>query len=280
MNDVAVSGESTEKKYFTMLPNFIDDLDLSPYAFRLYVHLRRLAAGGSEIKSSVKRLAKSCKCSAGSIQNAKHELVSMSLITIKVYSNDRFVFHSIIVLDVWERNINSFAKKDHSRGERSYSPSERVHSPDERVHSPDERHHSPDERIEESNTEERTKKESKEEYSINTEFWKNELILDGFDENSINQKKIINLKHQVLSNENYFMPVIKRLKLTKLDFQELSEIYSSERFENPPESDDHLRKSFRLFLDNAKNLLKKQSDNSNYQKGNAKKFEKFVYPIN
>ncbi|GAF99333.1 unnamed protein product, partial [marine sediment metagenome] len=34
---------SEDRAYFTMMPNIIDDMGLDPYAFRLYVHLRRVA---------------------------------------------------------------------------------------------------------------------------------------------------------------------------------------------------------------------------------------------
>jgi hypothetical protein len=57
--------EVTYRRYFTIIPNMVDDLGLSPYAYRLYGHFRRVAGEAGECWQSTATLAETCKMSRG-----------------------------------------------------------------------------------------------------------------------------------------------------------------------------------------------------------------------
>ncbi|RLC33282.1 hypothetical protein DRH14_05150 [Candidatus Shapirobacteria bacterium] len=67
---------------YTMVPDYILSLGLSPYAFTLYVHLRAMARGdrtGWHWKST-RALAQECNMSIGEVSQAKRELETAGLI--------------------------------------------------------------------------------------------------------------------------------------------------------------------------------------------------------
>ena len=102
-----------------MLPNLIDDMNLDPYAFRLYVHLRRVAGEKGACWQSTDTLAETCNMSAGAVSNAKKELAERGLITIEQRAKNGTHYHHITITDIWKQNFAAF------------SPDESTLSPDE-----------------------------------------------------------------------------------------------------------------------------------------------------
>ena len=106
-----------DRAFFYQIPNVIDDIyDLSPYAYRLYGHLRRVIGDREEqgyCNENEKTLAHNCAMSTGSISKAKRELVAKGLIVIDRRKNPNggkpndFIF----LTDVWKRNKEYFEKK-------------------------------------------------------------------------------------------------------------------------------------------------------------------------
>ena len=104
-----VVDASNERKYFTMIPNLVDDLGLSIQAFRLYFHLRRVAGEEGQCWQSTTTLSQACKTGRGSITRAKAELQAQGLIQITVEKSDRGLPHHVItIVDIWPRNIRYF----------------------------------------------------------------------------------------------------------------------------------------------------------------------------
>jgi hypothetical protein len=139
MNDILVRSE--ERKYFTLIPNMIDDLHLTVYAFRLYCHIKRVV-GEFEDGScwqSTRTLATHCNMSLASISKAKKELEKAGLIRIESKPGDHGDYHEITIRDVWARNMAQFSESS------KRSPDERMSTPDERMSTPDERKRSPGE---------------------------------------------------------------------------------------------------------------------------------------
>lgn len=68
---------------FTLVPNWVDSLDLTPYAFRLYIHLLRTAQreGGVSYETT-RELADACSMSTGTVSKAKRELKDKGLIRL------------------------------------------------------------------------------------------------------------------------------------------------------------------------------------------------------
>ena len=124
--------KSAERKYWIQLPNLIDDMELSVYAFRLYLHLKRRAGDSGECFESSRNMAKHCNMSEGSISNAKRELVKAGLIYIKTRSKPGGEYHVITIRDVWHKNMATYGKQP----EEECSPDEHFCSPDETKKNP------------------------------------------------------------------------------------------------------------------------------------------------
>jgi len=71
-----VIDESSLHRHRTELPNILFDLDLDPYEFRLYCHIKKIAGDGGSCWMSVTRLAKETKISVRKIQTIKKKLAS------------------------------------------------------------------------------------------------------------------------------------------------------------------------------------------------------------
>lgn len=96
----------------TMIPNIIDDMDLSAYAVRLYVRMKRrvkqLRSGETEgaAYDSTKNLASACHISAGTVSKGKKELVEAGLIRIEKVKrgHGEFDYDKITIVDIWGAN--------------------------------------------------------------------------------------------------------------------------------------------------------------------------------
>src|SRR3990172_7657622 len=106
-----VRDEGDPRKYYTTIPNIIDDMDLSVYAYRLYGHLKRVAGDGGKCWQSTETLAKACGMGWATVSRAKTELVGKELIIIEQVKNPQGGkdFHNITITDVWENNTIKYA---------------------------------------------------------------------------------------------------------------------------------------------------------------------------
>ena len=125
-------------KYRTEIPNCVDDMDLSVYAFRLYAHMKRVAGDDGQCYQSTRTLAAACKMSAGMVSKAKDELLAAGLIKIETGHDPKkgCDFHTITIVDIWFDNFIKYAPR--SPHEQARSHSEQAHSPDEQARSPHE----------------------------------------------------------------------------------------------------------------------------------------------
>ena len=114
-----VFGEKEQHDYFTMIPHLIDDSALTPYAFRLYVHLCRVVGQGGKCWQSTETLAAACHMSDSTVVRAKKELAQtmvngkplIIIVPIGGISPGR-AYHTIYVNSVWEVNHKKYAKKE------------------------------------------------------------------------------------------------------------------------------------------------------------------------
>ena len=94
--------------FFTMIPHIVEALDLTPYAFRLYAHLKRVTGENKEDKcwKSTETLAEACRMSMGAVSNAKKELENTypPLIRITHVKGDKGIYHQITITDLWRMN--------------------------------------------------------------------------------------------------------------------------------------------------------------------------------
>lgn len=107
-----VRDASSDRKYFTMLPNFVTEIGLSPFALALYVRLKRRAGEAGECFENTRNLALGCGMSAGQVTKAKRELAEAGLIHIATEPGKHGgrAFHVITVTDIWARNAAHYAQ--------------------------------------------------------------------------------------------------------------------------------------------------------------------------
>lgn len=125
MDEYKIKDE--KRKWFTMIPNIVDEMELTPHEFRLYIHLRRVAGENGECWQSTRTLAEACRMSAGAVSNSKQRLIDHGLIDVYEKTSDKGQYHLITIIDVWEQNFERFASR---------SPDERPRSPGETKNNP------------------------------------------------------------------------------------------------------------------------------------------------
>lgn len=109
-NEYQIRDEATPRDYYAQIPNIVDIMDLSPHAYRLYGHLRRVAGEYGKCWQSTKTLAKFCSMSAGKVSEGKAELESVypPLIRIESKAFEKGQYHEIAVTDIWQINHDFF----------------------------------------------------------------------------------------------------------------------------------------------------------------------------
>lgn len=98
--------DEAPRDHYSSIPNLVDDLNLTPQAYRLYGHLRRVAGENGKCWQSTKTLSKSCRMSAGSISEAKKELENTfpPLIRVTSKTKEGGIYHEITITDIWDIN--------------------------------------------------------------------------------------------------------------------------------------------------------------------------------
>jgi hypothetical protein len=100
---------SSLRHYRIELPNLIDDMGLSVYAFRLYVHLKRVAEDEGSCWQSARTLAEACSMSAGQVSKAKDELEQKQLIARHPKILRGGIGDDITIVDIWPKNFAHYA---------------------------------------------------------------------------------------------------------------------------------------------------------------------------
>jgi hypothetical protein len=116
--DVFIQDETPDHKYFTILPNLVDDLPLSVYSLRLYVHLKRVTGENGKCWQSTRTLAKRCHMSTSQVVRSKHELEDHDLIQVFAEHDTKRGgkdYHVVTISDIWARNVALYSqnKNDH-----------------------------------------------------------------------------------------------------------------------------------------------------------------------
>lgn len=143
MSDNAIEYQESPRTYFTQIPNCVDDMGLTPYAYRLYGHLRRVAGENGACWQSTSTLAKACRMSAGSVSKYKQELIEADLISVEERHNENGQYHHITIINIWRENHLTYAggssnESPSSPGESPMVPSSPGESPTPRGSSPGE----------------------------------------------------------------------------------------------------------------------------------------------
>lgn len=118
MNEIEkIIDDSGDRKYFTMLQNFIFDLPLNVYAFRVYAHIKRVAGDNGVCWQSVRTIAERCNISPSSVTRAIRDLSKYNLIDVKRVSNDgdKYQHTEIRIRNIWPHNVRYFELSEDER---------------------------------------------------------------------------------------------------------------------------------------------------------------------
>ena len=108
------------RSYRTEIPNLIDDMDLSLPAFRLYIHLKRVAGERGASWEGVRRLADTCRMSVGTVRSAKAELEAAGLITVKRAGGEQA--DHITINDIWLENMMRYSGRNADKDDATEAP--------------------------------------------------------------------------------------------------------------------------------------------------------------
>jgi DNA-binding MarR family transcriptional regulator len=110
-----ITEEASERRYYTMIPNMIDDMGLSPFAYRLYGHFRRVAGEAGGCWQSVTTLAAICQMSRGMVSRCRQELEEAGLINVTRTDNPHGGrdYITVTVKDIWLLNTMKYASSPH-----------------------------------------------------------------------------------------------------------------------------------------------------------------------
>ena len=98
------------RKYRTELPNLIDDLGLSMFAYRLYGHLKRRAGPDGTTIEGLRSMARHCQMAVGPALTARRELIDRNLIAVEEVITAKGKFDRITLADIWEQNFLHYAE--------------------------------------------------------------------------------------------------------------------------------------------------------------------------
>lgn len=109
-----IHDDGDERRYRHEIPNLVDDLGLSPYAYRLYGHYKRVCgAAGSVCKETTRKTAERTNMSTGKVSEAKHELREAGLIWWREYPTTHGPAHEIHISDIWVENATCYGHDRH-----------------------------------------------------------------------------------------------------------------------------------------------------------------------
>ena len=122
--DTYITSESSDPKYFFMIPNLVDYFPLTLSAFRLYSHYKRVtgeAQGGACWESS-NNLCEKLHVSKSTLTRARQQLEQSGLVTVeKRRYHGEFPSCFVTVKNIWGLNnqvgdrLKSLAKEDRER---------------------------------------------------------------------------------------------------------------------------------------------------------------------
>lgn len=105
-DEIEVRDGTSDRRYFVILPNLVDDLALSPYAVRLYLRIKRRAGETGGCWENTRNLAAACRMSTAQVSRAKKELQAAGLIAIEQRqgAHGHWPGHTVTIQDVWKQN--------------------------------------------------------------------------------------------------------------------------------------------------------------------------------
>lgn len=105
-----VTDETNDRKYFTIVPNYILD-NLNIYECAVYVLIKRIAGDTGSCWVSAKKMAEKIGINNRTVLKARKSLLEKGLVKLvgkrgKTHLGDEFK-----VIDIWQKNMSFYNKK-------------------------------------------------------------------------------------------------------------------------------------------------------------------------
>ncbi len=106
MSDNLIEDFSSDKKYFTIIPNFIFDFPMDVYCFRVYCHIKRVAGDTGICWQSTRTIARKCQISPSTVTRSIRKLAKAGFINLQVVpgKHGEFPHNEITIRDIWANN--------------------------------------------------------------------------------------------------------------------------------------------------------------------------------
>jgi len=132
--DTILHDQTSDRRYFTTVPNIVDDLTESPLDAAVYRAMLRCAGGmGKTCFASTRRIAELARVSPAQVSNSKKALSELKFIAFEgkhpVGDSGQPLDHYSLP-DLWLRNMQHFAERSHHEHPKC-SPDEQERSRDE-----------------------------------------------------------------------------------------------------------------------------------------------------
>lgn len=99
-----------DRRFFSQMPNLIDDADLSVYEFRLYAHIARVCGADGSCRQGIRLLSEWLNFSPSGVFKAKKKLIEKGLITFREIKTPNGDGHEIKLVDLWNLNAQIYDK--------------------------------------------------------------------------------------------------------------------------------------------------------------------------
>lgn len=108
MENIDESMKEKKRKYYSMIPNIIDDLRLTASEIRLYLHYKRRAGELQDGRcyESTETTARFLRMSKSTVCNVRKKLAQQHLIEIKKIprGHGEYAYCEVKIGDIWELN--------------------------------------------------------------------------------------------------------------------------------------------------------------------------------
>jgi len=117
--EIRIADGSSDRKYFTMIPNIVFEYPLTVYAFRVYSHIKKVAGENGVCFQTLRTIAGWCNISHPSVIRAIRELEKAGMIEVTKVTGKRggFSHNEMTIIDLWQTNVDHFNLPDLDRNE-------------------------------------------------------------------------------------------------------------------------------------------------------------------
>ena len=117
-NKFKIIDESGDRKYFTIIPNYIVNHS-TIYEQAIYLYMKRVAGENGTCWSSAQEIGEQLGCARNTVSKYRNKLVKRGWIKCIGKKGRTRPTDEYKIVDLWELNVNFYAKKDSSTVEQS-----------------------------------------------------------------------------------------------------------------------------------------------------------------